>query len=155
MSNQFELTVPSPPATVMQRLESARKEMAPRIGKCTSTDAQGTFVCRINYANAYAIVTATAIDGATATRAVVDLHGITVLTSLWGKITVGVLIAAWLLDSVTKGSKSILELVWVPIVVALLLAGELMLVPLSTKVLMGFVRQTLLDEPDSPVGSGT
>lgn len=90
MSNKFELSIPVSPDVVKQRLEAARKEMAPKVGTCVmSTDK--SFQCRLDYANAFALVKAEPTSNGAESKVVVEIHGFTIWTTPRGmKIAIAI-----------------------------------------------------------------
>lgn len=56
MPNKIEINVPLPLDGVIERLEAARKEMAPKIGTCTAAPDKSWFVCSVSYGYVYALL---------------------------------------------------------------------------------------------------
>lgn len=82
MQRVLEISLSRPIVGVIQHLEAARKEMAPKIIICKVADDKSWFVCRIEYGYSYAIVTGQAIRKGTATCVSVDVYNLDALPIL-------------------------------------------------------------------------
>ncbi len=87
MQRVLETNLSRPVTGVIQYLEAARKEMAPKIIICKVADDKSWFVCQIEYGYSYAIVTGQAIKNGKATCVSVDIYNSAALSI----VTIGLL----------------------------------------------------------------
>ncbi len=87
MPDKFEITVPLPPAMVIKRLEEARKKMAPKIGTLSTPSDRAAFTCRIDLANAFALLNGIPQGNGESTKVLVEIESFNIWSDAIGKVT--------------------------------------------------------------------
>ncbi len=147
MPDKFEITVPLPPEMVIKRLEAARKEMAPKIGPCTPAVDKSSFICQIDYANAWAYVKGSPTANGTETKVFIDVHAFGFWTSPFylGGIIVLALLGVQVLAVIAR-PKTVFGWLSVPLYMLAWVLIQSLLAVFAKHVLNRFVRDTLLNE---------
>ena len=144
MPDKFEIDVPLPLDGVIERLEAARKEMAPKIGTCTVAPDKSWFVCTVSYGQAYALLRGQQQETTNDSKILVETRIAPIKPLI--ATTVILVFLSILLDAFVIHPKAAWEWLCAPVFIMVLVSIPMLLVPLSKQVLDRFIRDTLLND---------
>ncbi len=124
--------------------------MAPRIGACDAAGDKRTFSCRVDYANAYALLSAKESPDGAGTRVTVVIHGSTIFAQPLGiAVTAAFLAIGLAMEALVIHPTTLLDWLYLPLGLLIYPIGSLLMVPFSKAALKRFIQETLLTTDES------